>query len=84
MTQVDASLIVIGGSSSQWSFEKIDLNTGNKWQKVMLPFSIKGHCSVKIDDQIIMIVGGVLNGKVIQHFVNFDNHNHGMKFIISY
>ena len=69
MTQVGASLIVIGGSSAQWSFEKIGLDTGNKWQKEMLPFSINGHCSVSIDDQTIMIVGGVLNGKVIQKLI---------------
>ena len=49
------------------SLEYIDLNTTNEWTTKLLDFgTIWDHCSVTIDDQYIMLIGGTLNDQVIE------------------
>jgi len=68
MNEVNKRLISIGGWSSQpdtatKSLDYIDFEKEKNWKSINLPFAIYDHCSLKFDNQTILITGGNLNWK---------------------
>ena len=62
-------LISIGGRGNALrSFEHIDLENGQRWERKNLSFGIQGHCLVKIDAQTVMITGGYRNWDVSKKY----------------
>ena len=62
LNEVNSTLVAIGGpggyNETKGSFDHIDLISGTDWETKYLGFTIKYHCSVAINDEEIMVIGG--------------------------
>ena len=67
MAVMGQSVIVVGGNGAINKMEKISLN-GKKWVEEDLPFKVRAHCVVPINDTMMMVIGGNNGTKVNKWF----------------
>ena len=60
-----------GGLQNKNTMETINLNTDRQWKKEEMPFSVYGHCSVKLGNKIIVTGGFDENGNVSKLMLKF-------------
>ena len=57
LTSISDTIYAIGGYPNENTMETINLNTDKQWKQEDLPFSVVGHCSVRLGNKII-VTGG--------------------------
>merc|ERR1712018_1077787 len=57
MVTIDNQVYSIGGLRTENTMETIKLNASGTWKQQSMPFSVKSHCAVVLDNNIIVIGG---------------------------
>jgi len=58
MVSIQSQVYSIGGEGAENTMETIKLNATGTWIQQSMPFSVRGHCSVVLDNNII-VIGGI-------------------------
>ena len=57
MVTIEKKLYSIGGDGTENTMETITINATGTWYQQLMPFSVKSHCAVVLDNNIIVIGG---------------------------
>ena len=71
LTSISDTIYAIGGFPNKNTMETINLNTDKQWKQVELPFSVYGHCSVRLGNKIIVTGGRDEPGNVSKIILKF-------------
>ena len=71
LTSIADTIYAIGGFPNKNTMETINPNTDKQWKQEELPFSVVGHCSVRLGKKIIVTGGRDENGNVSKIILKF-------------
>ena len=57
MVTIQNKLYSLGGWETENTMETIEMNATGTWNQQSMPFSVRGHCAVPLDNNIIVIGG---------------------------
>ena len=78
MVVMDQSLIVVGGMGALGKMEKIGLSD-NEWVEEDLPFKVRYHCVVSINETMVIAIGGADERNVSKRYFEFVNDTINLK-----
>ena len=64
MKYLNQGIWVVGGYGGSGAHQTMDYfnMTSNRWAKLALPFTIRGHCLAQISEYELILLGGILGG----------------------
>ena len=68
MVSIRNQMISIGGLGGENTMETIEINATGTWIQQSMPFSVRNHCTVTFDNNVIVIGGRDENNDVSGKF----------------